>query len=120
LALLLFGIIQWGLIFAARVTVRNATINAARYATLKSGNSLNIASAENYAKQDIAPMLDPNNVTGDTVANVTVGGTNAVSVALTYKLKLIIPWVVYGTSVSNGQILVSATTTMMNATSAMP
>jgi hypothetical protein len=38
-------------------------------------------------------------------------------VALTYNLKLFIPWVVYGTSVSNGQIALSATTTMMNATS---
>ena len=115
LALLLFGIIQYGFIFAARMTIRNATVIADRAASLgPHTNNVDIANIQNIAKNAVAPLLDPNNVVSpvNVNTNALVGGTNAVSVQLQYNLHLIIPWVVFGTNISDGHITLSATTVM--------
>lgn len=115
LFLVLFGIIQYGFIFAATMTVRNATVIAARYAMLGPTNSTNVAKVQAVARQAVGPMLNPNNVTAVNVSltNVTVGATNgATSVEIQYSLPLIIPWIVRGTNVSNDHLLLKATTIM--------
>ena len=112
LTLLLFGIIQFGFIFAAYMTVRNATIITARWATLQTTTPRTIPQIQAFAKLQVKPMLNPNNVTAVIVDtnNVTLGVTNT-SVQIKYNLSLIIPWVVHGTN-APGTYLVKATTIM--------
>ena len=116
LALFLFGIIQWGLIFAANMTLRNASVIAARYATLGPTNQVTQAQVRDKAKQAVAPLLDPDVATATVnLTNVAIGsttGSTGTSVRVDYNLRLIIPWVVLGTNVSNGHIALSATTVM--------
>jgi Flp pilus assembly protein TadG len=113
LALLLFGIIQYGLIFGAYITVRNASAVAARHATL-SNPSPTISQIQNVARSALAPMLSSSaslsTVTVNT--NVTVGGTGGGrSVQINYNLSLIVPFVVPGKS-AGGSLTVSATSVM--------
>jgi len=97
LALLLFGIIQYGFIFAAYTTLRTGASAAARYATLSLPNPT-VPQIQSYAKSAIGPMLLTNGVTAVNVnTNATVGGvTGAKSVQINYNLELIIPFVVPG------------------------
>ena len=112
LALLLFGIIQYGFIFAAYTGLRSATVAAARYATL-SLPSPTIPEIQSYAKSAIGPMLPTNGVTAVNVnTNATVGGVaGAKSVQINYNLKLIIPFVVPGKTA--GSSLALSTTAVM-------
>ena len=118
LALLLFGIIQYGFIFAAYTTIRNASVVAARFATVAIVTNLPAndptSQIQAVATQAVKPMLDPTKATATVgLTNVTVGATNgATSVQVQYDLPLIIPWVVLGTNVSNRHITLSATTVM--------
>ena len=100
--LLLFGIIQFGFIFAAYMTVRNATVVTARWATLQTTPPRTVADIQGFARQQVKPMLNPNNVTAVNVSqtNVTSGVTNT-SVEIQYNLRLIIPWVVHGSNAPN-------------------
>ena len=75
IALLLFGIVQYGLIFTAQMTVRNAAVMAARYATVGSWNSASVSAVESVARSSVVPFLDPARVHATAVQNVTVGGT---------------------------------------------
>ena len=112
LMLLLFGIIQFGFIFAAYMTVRNATVVTARWATLGPTNQHSVAEIQDFARLQVKPMLNPNNVTAVNVSqtNVTVNVTNT-SVEIRYNLRLIIPWVVHGSNAPN-TYLVKATSIM--------
>lgn len=115
LVVLLFGIIQFGFIFAAYMTIRNATVIAARYAVLSVTNSPPTkAQIQDVAKQAVTPMLKISNVTAVNVdTNVTVGAAaGATSVQIVYNLPLIIPFVVApGQDVPN-TLTLSATTVM--------
>lgn len=111
LALMLFGIIQYGFIFAAYTTVRNASAVAARYATLTSPAPTQ-AQVEALAKQAVGPMLDPTKATPTANMNTTVGGLpGAKSVQVQYTLKLIIPFVVPGKA-KGSSLTLTATTVM--------
>jgi len=113
LALLLCGICQYGFIYAANMTIRNATVIAARYATLSTTNIPTTDQIQDFAKQAVAPMLNPALATAIVDTNVTVGGANwATSVRIQYDLPLIIPWVVYGTNIPGSSLSLSATTIM--------
>src|SRR5437016_3722201 len=93
LALLLCGICQYGFIYAANMTLRNATMVAARYATL-STNVPTVVEVQSFAEQAVAPMLDPGLATATVDNDVTVGGVGgATSVQIQYNLPLVIPWV---------------------------
>jgi len=113
LMLLLFGIIQFGFIFAAYMTVRNATVITARWMTLQRTTPPTNKEIQAFAKLQVEPLLNSKNVTAVNVTqtNVTSGVTNT-SVQIQYKLSLIIPWVVHGTN-APGTYLVKATTIMM-------
>ena len=102
LMLLLFGIIQFGFIFAAYMTVRNATVVTARWANLQTIPPRTDDDIKAFAKLQVKPMLNPNNVTVVNVSqtNVTSGVTNT-SVEIQYNLRLIIPWVVHGSNAPN-------------------
>ena len=112
LALLLCGICQYGFIYAANMTLRNATDMAARYAALSVTNIPTATQVQNFAKQAVAPMLDPNLATATVDTNITVGGINgATSVQLQYNLPLVIPWVVPGKT-AGSSLTLTATTIM--------
>jgi Flp pilus assembly protein TadG len=115
LALILFGICQYGLIYDANMTIRNATVAAARYAVLSVTNAPTIVQIQSFAKQVVTadPFLKTNYVAAVNVnTNVTVGGVNgATSVQIQYNLPLIIPWVVPGMS-AGSSVSLSATTIM--------
>ena len=110
LALVLFGICQYGLIFAAIITVRNASAVGARYAVI---GTPSVASVQAVATAAVGPMLNVNNVTGVTVdPNATVGSASgAKSVTVNYSLPLIIPFVVPGKT-AGSTLALSATTVM--------
>ncbi len=116
LALLLFGIIQWGFIIAANMTVRNATVVAARYAIVSIATNAPgvnpIPQIRAKAKQAVAPLLDPNIANPTVLPNFIIGTTTGTSVRIDYNLRLIIPWVVLGSNVSNSHIPLHATTIM--------
>lgn len=112
LALVLFAIIQYGFIFSAYVTLRNASAVAARYATL-SNPTPTVSQIQSVAKSAVGPMLNSNSVSAVNVdLNATVGGApGAKSVQVQYNLSLIIPFVVPGKTNSN-VLALSATTVM--------
>jgi len=111
---LLFGIIEWGYIFAARTTIRNATVVAARAALPgATTNNVDIAGIQQIAKNAIMPLLPVtgSNPTVNVLTNAVLGDTtNAISVQMTYKLKVFIPWAKIGTT--NNTMNVSATTVL--------
>jgi Flp pilus assembly protein TadG len=112
LALILFGICQYGVIYDANMTIRNAAVAAARYAVLAVTNTPTIAQVQSYATQAATadPFLKTNNVTVTVATNVTVGTlTGATSVQIQYNLPLMIPWVVPG---AGSNVSVSATAIM--------
>jgi Flp pilus assembly protein TadG len=109
LALVLFGICQYGLIFAAIITVRNASAVGARYAVIGTPSA---SSVQAVAKCAVAPMLNSNLASVVYDPNATVGGTSgAKSVTVIYNLPLIIPFVVPGKSA--GSTLTLTNTTVM-------
>src|SRR5258706_15969671 len=108
-ALLLFGIIQYGFIFSAMLTVRNASAVGARYAVVGPPSTANIQSV---ALGALAPMLTvTNNNATATVSTTTVGSASATGVTVTYNLPLIIPFVVPGKT-AGSTLALSATTVM--------
>src|SRR2546423_1399830 len=111
LALLLCGISQFVFIYAANMTVRNATNVAARYAVLRTtASGPTVPQVEDVAKQAVLPMLDPIKATATVDPDVTVGGANgATSVQVQYNLPLIIPWVVPGKGVGDSLTLTATT-----------
>src|SRR5262249_32458978 len=82
LALLLFGIIQWGFIFGAYITVRNAASVGAREAIISSNN------AASAALKALGPMLDASQGTA-TLVNTNITGGSALAITVTYPLPII-------------------------------
>lgn len=119
LALLLCGICQYGFIYCAAMTVRNASATAARYATLGNGgaygtttNAPTVAQIQSVAQDTLAPMITAtiNNVIVTVDQNATVGGVGgATSVKVQYNLPLIIPWVVPGRSAGDTRAITATT-----------
>ena len=114
LALLLLGIIQYGFIFAAYMTLRNASAVAARHAVLNSPTP-SATEVQNVAIAAIQPMLNPANLQPPpsvTQTTLVVNGTSvtATNVTLTYDLPLIIRYLVVGQSA--GKYTLRATTIM--------
>jgi Flp pilus assembly protein TadG len=110
LALMLFGIIQYGFIFAAYMTLRNASAVGARYAALGTSPKPTTQQITDVTIGAITPMLSTNGATV-TVLPVTVGGQSATSVQINYDLKLIVPFVVPGKT-SGDSLSLSATSVM--------
>ena len=109
LALFLFGICQFGFIFAAVLTVRNASAVGARYVVIGTPTTSNVQAV---AKAAVSPMLT---ITTDNphvdVVQTNLAGNTAMSVQVTYNLPLIIPFVVPGKT-AGGSLTLSATTVM--------
>jgi Flp pilus assembly protein TadG len=102
----LFGICQYGFIFADYITLRNASAAAARQDMINSNNNHQLASA--LAKATVSPLLNPASVTFTPgITNLASGG-NAQVITLTYPLRLIIPYIVPGAT--NGIRTLTATT----------
>jgi Flp pilus assembly protein TadG len=110
LALMLFGIIQYGFIFAAYMTLRNASAVGARYATLGTSPKPTKQQITDVTIGAITPMLKTNGATVN-VGTPTVGGQSATSVQINYNLQLIIPFVVPGKT-SGDSLALSATSVM--------
>jgi len=110
LFVLLCGICQYGFIYAANMTIRNATMTAARYATLSVTNIPTAGQVKAFAEQAVAPMLDTNLATATVDNDVTVGGVGgATSVQIQYDLPLVIPWVVPGRTAGDSLTLTATT-----------
>ncbi len=112
LALLLFGIIQYGFILAAHLSLRNASAVGARHGVLSSPKKT-ISQIEDATRSAVGPMLPADNIVAVTVnTNVTVVSlTGATSVQIQYNLPLILPFVVPGKTAS-GSLTLSGTTIM--------
>ena len=111
LLLIVFAICQYGFIFAAYTTVRNASALAARYATLSNPKPTKLE-VEAVAKQALTPMLDSSKATAVANLDSTVGSLpGAKSVQVNYDLTLVLPFVVPGKT--SGSILTLSATTVM-------
>jgi Flp pilus assembly protein TadG len=114
LALLIFGIIQYGFIFAAYMTLRNASMMAARRAILSNPTPTQ-TDVQNTAIAAIQPMLNPVYLVTNSVSSTTVivNGTSvtATNVTLVYNLPLIVPFVVPGKT-AGGSLKLTATSIM--------
>lgn len=95
LAMFLFGIVQYGFIFGAYVTLQNAAGVAARFATL-SDPKPSEAEVAAVARDAIMPMLPVQQLRAPQVnLNESVGGVGgARRVELTYDLQIFFPFVV--------------------------
>ena len=101
----LFGVCQYGFLFADYITLRNASAAAARQAMIYSNNNYSLA--KSIAKDTVVPLLNPASVTFTPgITNFPSG--NAQVITLTYPLKLIIPYIVPGQV--NGTRTLTATT----------
>ena len=89
LVLLLFAIVQYGFIFGAYITIRNASAVGARAAIISTNNAVALAKAA------VGPMLDTNLATAN-LGTTTVGGARAWTMTVSYPVPLIIPFVVPG------------------------
>lgn len=110
LALVLFAIIQYGFIFSAYISVKNASAVGARYAVVGSHTTADIQSVTQDA---LRKSLSTGSVTVNVTTNAILGAaTNAVSVRVNYNMTLIVPFVVPGKTNDNS-LAISATTTML-------
>lgn len=103
LFLVLLAIIQYGLIFNASLTLRHGAQVTSRSLAL-AGSVTNDAAS--IACQAIRPMLDCARLQPPLVRETNVNGNAAMSVQLTYRLPLIIPFVVPGST--GGQLTLTA------------
>lgn len=111
LLLVVFGICQYGFMYSASMTIKNATVEAARFAT-STTSSPSIDQITTVAEDALAPTITVTNNNVSVIVNqdVTVGVVGgATSVEIDYTMPLIIPWIVPG---ANGQITLHAITIM--------
>lgn len=107
---LLFGVIQFGLILAARINIQDASAIGARNEALYGGGGLDAV-----VKSSLSAWIDPLDVTV-TPTPVCVGvcpvgaPTNATRVQVSYNMPLLIPFVV--PSSVGGRLVINAETTM--------
>lgn len=113
LAVILFAFIQWGIIFAAHLTVRNAAEVAARTAVLNEyQTSVDDSQVESVAKASVFEVLDQSHLVVDDFdgSYPLAGAVTGKKVELSYNLPLILPFVVPGSS--GGNFTVKATAVM--------
>lgn len=103
--LLVFGVIQFGFLFAAQITLRNASALAARVAVLESASAAQITQA---ARDAVAPLLDPAQV-AVVIDHPTVNGAAATKVTLTTNYPLFASFVMHR---ADGVMPLSAATTL--------
>lgn len=102
---ILFGIIQWGFIFAANITVRNAAAVGARAAALYGGQNQSAVQAA------VLNSLVPLPPSGLSSVNYSGGGAGTdQTVTVNYSLALFFPFVVPGHI--SGQKAITATSIM--------
>jgi Flp pilus assembly protein TadG len=106
LAVLLFGIIQYGFIFNAYMTLRHGMHVAARTFALSGGVTNTPQDIVCFAVQ---PMLDCSRLGTPTVTSTNVGTVSATTVSGTYGLPLIVKFVVPGATGNTLTITASAT-----------
>ena len=94
LALLLFGVIQYGFILSAYMTLRHAAHLTARTVSLAGYDASNPSNTTAIAGAAITPMLNPANLTAVNVSTTTVADLSAMNVQLNYNLPLIVRFVV--------------------------
>ncbi len=109
-SLVLFGIVQYGLIFAAFISLRNAAATVARYAVLANGDK-SAAAVTNVARDAIAGILSVDNAdfTGAACTPMTLAGGTAYRCAVTYNYKTIFPVPGVG---ADGRFVIVAESTM--------
>lgn len=114
--LLVFGVIQFGMVFSAYISLRNASSVAARYAALANGADDPLTNAKRTQISNVAigalnGILNTSASYLDTpvVADETVAGRNARSVTLTYHYPALFP--LPGLS-NDGKFRIVAKTTM--------
>jgi Flp pilus assembly protein TadG len=108
IALILFGIIQYGFIFNAYMTLRHAAHVTGRALSLPAADT-SVANARNIAVAAITPMLQSNRLDNPVVTSKTVGGKPAIEVSLTYAQPLIFRFVLPGATSGTLTITASAT-----------
>jgi len=91
LIFLLFGFIQWGLIFGAGLTLRNAAAATARNALVNDYVDADVNTVRTFAFNAIQPLLSDNAALGCAYTGVTNG---IKQVDLTYDFPLILRFVV--------------------------
>ena len=102
LVLILLGVIQWGIIFGAQLTLRNASMMAARMAALGSGGGYTDTEIKDSIVDAIEPLLEEANLTIPVdierpyVLNATIADASRVRVV--YNLPLFAPLVVPGST----------------------
>ena len=107
LILVLFGIIQYGLIFSTHITVRNATVVGARVAAMYSPTTNPITNGQNAAQTAIQrAALNTANIQ----SNTCVSGSPGYTCSLSYRLKLLLPFIIPGNA--GGNMNISASTYM--------
>src|SRR5437879_5934290 len=104
-ALLLFGIVQYGLLFAAYITIRNASAAGARQAII----STDISNIVAVAKASVGPLLNSGSLTVTPTAT-NMNGRAGTIVIVSYPFKLIIPYVVPGRDANSNTRTITATT----------
>lgn len=107
LLMLTFYTIQYGMILAAKITLKHASAVAARVAVLDGAED----AAATQAAKDASVGLD--NVASDltvTVSNSTINASPAKTVTLSYDYDLMLPKLVPGSN--NGKLTIQAATTM--------
>ena len=112
LALVLFGIIQYGLILSATQSVKFASGVGARYAVTGSSHPSN-AAVQTVTLNALSPTLSAANATVIVTTNASLGGiSGATSVQVQYTMPLIIPFVVPGKT-NGSSLFLSATSTSL-------
>jgi Flp pilus assembly protein TadG len=110
LFLCLFGIIQWGYIFGAYITIRNAAMVGARSAALFGSDANTI---DSKVRASLSPTLDSSFAAcaKNSCVNCPVPALNADSkCTITYPFKLFLPFVV--PNATNGKLTIVGATTM--------
>ena len=106
LAFILFAVIQYGFLFAAYITVRNASAVGARAAIISTNNAVAAAKAA------LSPMLDISRAPDPVLTVTNVGGLPAFAMTVSYPVKPIIPYVMPPFSRSTTNRTLSATSIM--------
>jgi Flp pilus assembly protein TadG len=107
LALILFGIIQWGLILNASLYLRHGMHVGARSAAILGTSDQD--RIRSIVCTNITPILNPARLGTVTAVSNTVNGVNAVQVSGSYGLPLIINFVVPGQVGNTYTLFASAT-----------
>jgi Flp pilus assembly protein TadG len=105
-ALLLFGIVQYALLFTAYITIRKASDAGARQAIVSNMTTNNIVEV---ARSAVGPLLNPGSLTVTSTAT-NMNGRPGMVVNVSYPFQLIIPYIVPGRDASTSTRTITAKT----------